>query len=137
MEYKSGVDQIVEDGYEVVFEAVYSILPLMCITCEEVGVNDFVTSVGSKPTCVTNDAVVAAGCVSVGLATVSGGGDDKDSADTGVIIGVIVGCLVLMVVTGFGIYTVWKRAIKEEQLALENKRDEVDAGSIRDAQVSV
>jgi hypothetical protein len=124
MEYKSGVDQIVGDGYEVVFEAAYSVLPLMCITCEEVGVNDFVASVGSKPVCTTNTAVVNAGCQSVGLGKVAEGEVEATPVDTGLVIGVIIGCLVLMGLTGFGIYIVWQRAIKEEQLAKDEMREQ-------------
>jgi hypothetical protein len=123
MEYKSGVDQIVVDSYEVVFEAIYSVLPLLCISCEEIGVNSFVASIGSKPECVTNVDVVAAGCVSIGLTAVPSENDDKD-VSTGIVVGVIVACLILMVLTGIGIYTVWKRAVKEEEQALKNKREE-------------
>jgi hypothetical protein len=134
MEYKTGVEQIVPDGYEPVFEDIYSVLPLMCITCEEVGVNNFVASIGSKPVCVTNPDSVKGGCANLGLT--SSAADTKAEVDTGVVIGVIIACLVLMVLTGFGIYTVWKRAIKEEEVALKHNREEAEREQAQDAATS-
>lgn len=121
MEYKTGVDQIVPNGYEELFEAVYEVLPLMCITCEEVGVNAFVTSAGDKPECVTNADVVEAGCLSVGLDNVA---DDDSDVNLAIVISVIGLCLVLMVLTGFCVHRVWKRAVAEEELALQQKREQ-------------
>jgi hypothetical protein len=119
MEYKTGIDQIVTDGYEVVFEAIYEVLPLMCITCEEIGGNAFVTSVGSKPACITNDEVVAAGCSSVGLVSVVF--EESEGLTTGMMIGLLIAGVAVLGLGGVGIHTVGKLEGRQEGMMQQKK----------------